>query len=119
MPMVIKEVNNQIRIIQLLQQELERIKCKQLSLLIGCLECVLFSSGSLGVMGVGIPYAIGCKLADKDKDVIVIDGDSSSLMTISDLKTISEYNIPVKIIILNNSKQGMVYIWKSYFLKKE
>ena len=44
------------------------------------------SSGSLGVMGVGIPYGIGAKIANPDKDVIVIDGDSSSLMTISDLK---------------------------------
>ncbi len=73
------------------------------------------SSGSLGVMGVGIPYGIGAKIANPDKNVIVIDGDSSSLMTISDLKTIKEYNIPIKIAILNNSTQGMVEIWEELF----
>ena len=75
------------------------------------------SSGSLGVMGVGIPYGIGAKLANINKDVIVIDGDSSSLMTISDLKTIKEYNIPIKIVILNNNMQGMVNIWEQLFFE--
>ena len=46
----------------------------------------LITSGSLGVMGVGIPYGIGAKLAEPNSEVIVIDGDSSSLMSITDLK---------------------------------
>lgn len=73
------------------------------------------SSGSLGVMGAGIPYAIGAKMANKKAEVICIDGDSSSLMTLSDLKTIKEYNIPVKIAIMNNESQSMVEVWEELF----
>lgn len=73
------------------------------------------SSGSLGVMGTGLPYAIGCKIANPTLDVINIDGDSSFMMTMGDLKTIAEYNIPIKIIILNNNSQDMVRVWETLF----
>lgn len=75
----------------------------------------IISSGSLGVMGAGIPYGIGCKLAYPEKDVIVIDGDSSALMTLTDIKTIIENNIPVKIVIINNHTQSMVKEWEKLF----
>ena len=52
-------------------------------------------------MGAGIPYGIGCKLAYPEKDVIIIDGDSSALMTLTDIKTIVENKIPIKIAIIN------------------
>ena len=57
------------------------------------------SSGSLGVMGAGLPYAIGVQFANQKKSVINIDGDSSFLMTLSDLKTVKEHNLPLKILI--------------------
>ena len=66
-------------------------------------------------MGVSLPYAIGAKLANPDKCVISIDGDSSFMMTFGDLKTVKEHNIPIKIIICNNGCQDMVRVWESLF----
>ena len=73
------------------------------------------SSGSLGVMGAGLPYAIGCQVGNMDKRIIDIDGDGSFLMTLSDMKTIVEYDLPVKILILNNNSQDMVRVWETLF----
>ena len=75
----------------------------------------LITSGSLGTMGVGVPFAIGCKLANPTYNVICIDGDSSFNMTSNELQTILENKIPIKIIILNDSRQQMVYIWQKLF----
>ncbi len=76
------------------------------------------SSGSLGVMGAGLPYAVGMQIANPDSLVIDIDGDSSFMMTMSDLKTIQEYNLPVKIAIMNDSRQMMVNIWERLFFEE-
>ncbi len=76
------------------------------------------SSGSLGVMGAGLPYAIGVQFANQRKSVINIDGDSSFLMTLSDLKTVKEHNLPIKILILNNGTQDMVRVWEDLFFEK-
>lgn len=78
----------------------------------------IFSSGSLGVMGAGLPYAIGLQIANPDKLVIDIDGDASFLMTMSDMKTIIEYNLPIKIVILNDGRQMMVNIWERLFFNR-
>jgi acetolactate synthase-1/2/3 large subunit len=75
------------------------------------------SSGSLGVMGVGLPYAIGCQIGNMNKRVIDIDGDGSFLMTMSDMKTIVEHNLPVKILIMNNNSQDMVRVWEELFFE--
>ena len=75
------------------------------------------SSGSLGVMGTGLPYAIGAQIANSDKIVIDIDGDSSFNMTSSDMKTVVENNLPIKILILNNETQDMVRIWEKLFFE--
>ena len=75
----------------------------------------MLTSGSLGTMGVGVPFAIGAKLACPDKMVICIDGDGSFNMTMNDFSTIAEYNIPVKIAIMNDSRQQMVYVWQELF----
>ena len=75
----------------------------------------MLTSGSLGTMGVGVPFAIGAKLACPDKMVICIDGDGSFNMTMNELATIAEYNIPVKIVIMNDSRQQMVYVWQELF----
>lgn len=78
----------------------------------------IHSSGSLGVMGAGLPYAIGIQIANPDSLVIDIDGDSSFMMTMNDLKTIKEYNLPVKIAIMNDSRQMMVNIWERLFFEE-
>ena len=78
----------------------------------------ILSSGSLGVMGAGLPYGIGAKIANPDKMVIVIDGDSSFNMTCSDMKTIVENDIPIKIAIMNNNAQMMVTIWEKLFFEE-
>lgn len=75
----------------------------------------IISSGSLGVMGAGLPYAIGAQIANPNKMVICIDGDSSFNMTLTDMKTIVENNLPVKIAIMNNNSQMMVTIWEKLF----
>ena len=74
------------------------------------------SSGSLGVMGFGLPAAIGCGIGNPSKQIINIDGDGSFLMTMPDMKTLKQHNINnVKIIVLNNNTLGMVDIWENLF----
>lgn len=75
----------------------------------------ILSSGSLGVMGAGLPYGIGAQIANPSKTVIVVDGDSSFNMTCTDMKTIVEHNLPVKIAIMNNNSQMMVNVWEKLF----
>ena len=79
----------------------------------------MITSGGAGVMGVGLPYAIGIYIAaiKHNRNVIVIDldGDSSFNMTSGELKTIVQYNIPVKIFIFNDKKQSMVNTWERRF----
>ena len=75
----------------------------------------IISSGSLGVMGCGLPYAIGAQIANPNKTVLLIDGDSSFNMTLGDLKTIVEHKLPIKIALMNNDAQMMVTIWEKLF----
>ena len=77
----------------------------------------IISSGSLGVMGAGLPYAVGSQIANPEKNVILIDGDSSFNMTLTDLKTVKEHNLPIKMIILNDGNQNMVRVWEQLFFK--
>jgi acetolactate synthase I/II/III large subunit len=78
----------------------------------------IISSGSLGVMGAGLPYAIGAQIGNPDKNIILIDGDSSFNMTLTDLKTIKENKLPIKIIILNDGNQNMVRVWEQLFFEE-
>lgn len=73
------------------------------------------SSGGLGTMGFGLPAAIGAQVGRPDAVVIDIDGDASFNMTLTELSTAVQFNIPVKIIVLNNEEQGMVTQWQSLF----
>jgi len=73
------------------------------------------SSGSLGVMGVGLPYAIGAQIANPNKRIILIDGDGSFNHTLADLQTIKRYNLPIKIFIMNDSNLSMVRAWEQLF----
>jgi acetolactate synthase-1/2/3 large subunit len=75
----------------------------------------MVTSGGLGTMGYGLPSAIGAKVAKPDHLVIDIDGDASFNMTLTELSTANQFNIGVKIIILNNEEQGMVTQWQSLF----
>ncbi|EDU51563.1 IlvB Thiamine pyrophosphate-requiring enzyme [Pyrenophora tritici-repentis] len=75
----------------------------------------MITSGGLGTMGYGLPAAIGAKVARPDCMVIDIDGDSSFSMTLTELSTAAEFNIGVKVIILNNEEQGMVTQWQTLF----
>jgi acetolactate synthase-1/2/3 large subunit len=70
------------------------------------------NSGGLGTMGVGLPYAMGIKLAKPDSDVFCITGEGSIQMCIQELSTCLQYNTPVKIISLNNRYLGMVRQWQ-------
>jgi acetolactate synthase-1/2/3 large subunit len=73
------------------------------------------SSAGLGTMGYGLPAAIGSQIAHPQARVICITGDSSIQMNIQELGTIAQYNLPIKIIILNNGWQGMVRQWQQSF----
>ncbi|KAL8838761.1 MAG: hypothetical protein Q9170_002010 [Blastenia crenularia] len=75
----------------------------------------MITSGGLGTMGFGLPAAIGAKVARPDSIVIDIDGDASFNMTLTELSTAAQFNIGVKIIVLNNEEQGMVTQWQSLF----
>lgn len=75
----------------------------------------MITSGGLGTMGFGLPAAIGAKVAAPDHLVIDIDGDASFSMTLTELSTAAEFNIGVKVLILNNEEQGMVTQWQSLF----
>ena len=70
------------------------------------------NSGGLGTMGVGIPYAMGIKLAKPDAEVFCITGEGSVQMCIQELSTCLQYNTPIKIISLNNRYLGMVRQWQ-------
>jgi len=75
----------------------------------------MITSGGLGTMGYGLPAAIGAKVASPEKLVVDIDGDASFLMTQTELSTAAEFNIGVKVLVLNNEEQGMVTQWQSLF----
>jgi acetolactate synthase-1/2/3 large subunit len=70
------------------------------------------NSGGLGTMGVGIPYAMGIKLAKPDSEVFCVTGEGSVQMCIQELSTCFQYNTPIKIMALNNRYLGMVRQWQ-------
>ena len=75
------------------------------------------TSGSMGTMGFGLPAAIGAQFAQPDRLVIDIDGDGSMRMNIGELETATTYNLPVKVIVLNNFGDGMVRQWQKLYYK--
>jgi len=70
------------------------------------------NSGGLGTMGVGIPYAMGIKLAKPDSEVFCVTGEGSVQMNIQELSTCLQYNTPIKVVSLNNRYLGMVRQWQ-------
>jgi acetolactate synthase-1/2/3 large subunit len=76
------------------------------------------SSGGLGTMGFGFPAAIGAQVASPDRVVVDIAGDGSIQMNIQELATAVNYNLPVKVVILNNGFLGMVRQWQELFYER-
>jgi acetolactate synthase-1/2/3 large subunit len=75
------------------------------------------TSGSMGTMGFGLPAAIGAQFARRDTLVIDIDGDASIRMNLGELETVTTYNLPIKVVVLNNFGDGMVKQWQKLFFK--
>jgi acetolactate synthase-1/2/3 large subunit len=73
------------------------------------------NSGGLGTMGVGLPYAMGVKLAFPKADVACVTGEASIQMCIQELSTCKQYHLPVKVVNLNNRYMGMVRQWQEFF----
>ena len=73
------------------------------------------NSGGLGTMGVGLPYAMGCQFADPTAQVACVTGEGSIQMNIQELSTCKQYNLPIKVILLNNRYLGMVRQWQEFF----
>ena len=76
------------------------------------------SSGGLGTMGFGLPAAIGAQIARPEATVIDIDGDHSFNMTMTELATAVQYELPIKVCILNNGYMGMVRQWQELFYNR-
>jgi acetolactate synthase I/II/III large subunit len=75
------------------------------------------TSGSMGTMGFGLPAAIGAQFARRDRLVIDVDGDASMRMNLGELETVTTYDLPVKVVVLNNFGDGMVKQWQKLFFK--
>lgn len=73
------------------------------------------SSAGLGTMGYGMPAAMGVQTAFQDQQVICVAGDASILMNIQELGTLAQYNLAVKVVVINNGWQGMVRQWQESF----
>jgi acetolactate synthase-1/2/3 large subunit len=75
------------------------------------------TSGSMGTMGFGLPAAIGAQFAYPQRLVIDVDGDASIRMNLGELETVTTYDLPIKIVVLNNYGDGMVKQWQKLFFK--
>jgi acetolactate synthase-1/2/3 large subunit len=82
-----------------------------------CSPRLWLTSGSMGTMGFGLPAAIGAQFAQRDRLVIDIDGDASIRMNIGEMETVTTYDLPVKVVVLNNCGDGMVKQWQKLFHK--
>ena len=73
------------------------------------------NSGGLGTMGFGLPSAMGVQFANPDSDVVCVTGEASIIMCIQELSTCRQYDLPIKIVNLNNRYMGMVRQWQEFF----
>jgi len=76
------------------------------------------SSSGLGTMGFGVPAAIGAQIYDPEATIISISGDGSFMMNVQELATIKRYQLPVKILLIDNSKLGLVRQWQQLFFEQ-
>lgn len=75
----------------------------------------MITSGGAGTMGFGVPAAIGAQIAQPDEKVVCIVGDGGFQMTYQELMMVQQYNLPVKIVVINNAYLGMVRQWQEFF----
>src|SRR5207244_7920877 len=75
------------------------------------------TAGSMGTLGFGLPAAIGAQLANPGALVVDVDGDGSIRMNLGELETLTTYDIPVKVLLLNNLGDGMVRQWQDLFFE--
>lgn len=73
------------------------------------------TSGGLGTMGFGLPAAIGAQLDNPDSTVVTVSGDGSFMMNVQELATLNRYQVPVKILLMDNQRLGMVKQWQELF----
>jgi acetolactate synthase-1/2/3 large subunit len=73
------------------------------------------TSGSMGTMGYGLPAAVGAQVGCPDKVVIDVDGDGSIRMNLGEMETCTNYDLPVKVLLLNNKGDGMVVQWQTLY----
>ncbi|HFU4012584.1 TPA: acetolactate synthase large subunit [Streptococcus suis] len=78
----------------------------------------LVTSGGMGTMGFGIPAAIGAKLANPDREVVLFVGDGGFQMTNQELAILNGYGVPIKVVLINNHSLGMVRQWQESFYDK-
>ena len=76
------------------------------------------NSGGLGTMGFGLPAAMGVQMAFPDATVACVSGEASILMCIQEMATCKQYNLPIKVVLLNNGYMGMVRQWQEFFYEK-
>jgi acetolactate synthase-1/2/3 large subunit len=76
------------------------------------------TSGALGTMGFGLPAAIGAQLACPERPVVLVSGDGSIMMNIQELATVARCQLPIKMVLLDNSSLGMVRQWQELFFAK-
>ncbi|MEM1381321.1 MAG: acetolactate synthase 2 catalytic subunit [Pseudomonadota bacterium] len=76
------------------------------------------TSGGLGSMGFSLPTAIGAQMADPEATVVSISGDGGFMMNIQELATINRYNVPLKVVVIDNSRLGMVRQWQELFFEE-
>lgn len=76
------------------------------------------TSGGLGTMGFGLPASMGATIGRPDESIVLFTGDGSFQMNIQELATIAQYNLPVKVFVMNNSCLGMVRQWQELFYKE-
>ena len=83
----------------------------------GC-DARLITSGGLGTMGFGIPVSLGAQFAEPNSTVVVVSGDGSFMMNVQELATIKRFQLPIKIVLMDNHKLGMVKQWQEIFFEK-
>jgi len=76
------------------------------------------TSSGLGTMGFGIPAAIGAQISSSKTQVITVSGDGSFMMNVQELATIKRYKLPIKIVLIDNGRLGMVRQWQELFFKR-
>ena len=78
----------------------------------------LITSGGLGTMGFGVPVSLGAQFAEPSSTVVVVSGDGSFMMNVQELATIKRFQLPIKIVLMDNHKLGMVKQWQEIFFDK-